>query len=96
MSKVAFTGNNSYVSHINSGSKKASGRKARLKMTQATCDAIRGAAAAIGSDGVGEGGLVGYLEWLAVNRPRAFLRLLGQALVFEEKQRMAVANPHQR
>ena len=52
----------------------------RNKVTGLLKTAILEAAANAGSDGKGEGGLVGYCRFLARNEPRAFALLLGKVL----------------
>ena len=52
----------------------------RNKVTGLLKTAILEAAAIVGSDGKGEGGLVGYCRFLACNEPRAFAQLLGKVL----------------
>ena len=43
-------------------------------------DAILVAAASVGRDRRGKGGLAGYLRWLAKTEPKAFAQLLGRTL----------------
>lgn len=61
---------------------KTGGRKKGVpnKTTQALKDAILLAAAKVGKDGEGEGGLIGYCERLAFHEPKAFCALLGRVL----------------
>ena len=71
------------------GRKKTGGRKAgvRNKLTREMnelskdfMEATRKAGEAIGSDGAGKGGMVGYLGDLAIQHPTAFCKLLGLLL----------------
>jgi hypothetical protein len=50
------------------------------KITKLVREAIVEAAALVGEDGDGRGGLVGYLKLLAVTEPRAMAALLGRIL----------------
>jgi hypothetical protein len=57
------------------------------KTTQSLRDAILAAAAAVGADGKGAGGLVGYLKALAIKRPGLFAPLLSRVLPLEINQK---------
>ena len=50
------------------------------KTTALLKDAILTAATAVGSDGGGRDGLVGYLQWQAQANPGPFMALLGKVL----------------
>lgn len=74
---------------FNRGREKTGGRKAgvRNKLTREMNELSRDilemtkkAAEAVGSDGAGKDGMVGYLENIAVGHPSAFCRLLGRVL----------------
>ena len=80
------------------GRKKTGGRKAgvRNKKTMGLLQAVFEAAEAVGSDGVGHEGLVGYLQVVALNNPPAFCRLIGRVLLIqheEVKQKNAAHKP---
>jgi hypothetical protein len=62
--------------------KKTGGRKAgvRNKKTTVMMEAIISAAEAVGSDGAGKDGLVGYLTTVANKNVRAFCSLLGRVM----------------
>ena len=71
------------------GRKKTGGRKAgvRNKLTREMnelsrdmLDMTKKAAEAIGSDGAGKDGMVGYLQNIAIQHPPAFCRLLSRVL----------------
>jgi hypothetical protein len=53
-------------------------------------DAIARAAEAVGEDGCGKNGLIGYLKWLAVREPQVFAGLLGKLLPLQVAGSMAV------
>lgn len=55
-------------------------RGAVNKITRDLKSGIIDAAAALGRDGKGDGGLPGYLEYLARKHPKAFAQLLGKLL----------------
>lgn len=50
------------------------------KTTALLKEAILGAATKTGSDGNGDGGLMGYCSFLAKKEPKAFAQLLGKVL----------------
>ena len=50
------------------------------KSTVLLKDAIARAAEAVGEDGCGKNGLIGYLKWLAVREPQVFASLLAKLL----------------
>lgn len=50
------------------------------KVTKSLKEAILAAGEAVGRDGKGNGGMVGYLKGLAVDQPVAFAGLLGKVL----------------
>jgi len=60
--------------------------RAKSRAVKAPADAVLLAAELIGSDGLGKGGVVGYLSWVARNYPKTFARLLVQVLVLEARQ----------
>lgn len=64
---------------------KTGGRKKGTpnKTTALLKEAIIKAAQEVGSDGQGEGGLVGYCQHLATNEPKAFAGLLGRVLPYQ-------------
>jgi hypothetical protein len=59
--------------------------KRQTNNTPSLSEAIIMAAAAIGRDGKGDGGLVGYLEALAMKYPKLFAGLLAHRLACEPK-----------
>ncbi len=69
------------------GRKKTGGRKAgvRNKKTTGLLGAVYEAAEAIGSDGVGRQGIVGYLQLLALNHPPSFCRLIGRVMLLQHE-----------
>ncbi|UDF30055.1 UNVERIFIED_ORG: hypothetical protein LHK14_01665 [Roseateles sp. XES5] len=67
---------------VRDGKKAASGRRpaALNKATAVLKEAILEAAAEMGSDGEGEGGLVGYCVFLAKAEPKVFAGLIAKVL----------------
>ena len=73
------------------GRQKGTPNKSPRKVKEAVLEALTqtGRLKRVGKKWVatGEGGLLGFLEWAAVNEPDAFLRLAGCILVLQEKER---------
>ena len=64
------------------GARKGAGRPvgANGKINKMIREAVLEAAENVGSDGNGEGGMVGYLQQRAQDQPQAFMGLLGRAM----------------
>jgi hypothetical protein len=65
--------------------KKTGGRQKGTpnKLTKTIREAVLLAASNVGSDGQGDGGLVGYLTMVATTAPQCFVPLLGRCIPLE-------------
>jgi hypothetical protein len=59
-------------------------------------ECVRAAAARVGRDGEGGGGLIGYLAQLAIDTPNLFVPLLGRSMVDEPGESLSVTIREQR
>lgn len=85
------------------GRKKTGGRKAGIRnkategmdaFTRETLEMIKQAADRVGSDTAGKGGMVGYLQTVALSHPRSFVKLLGRVLEQEIEDGRAQGENH--